>query len=90
MTAVRRSSAWRRACAARVRIWRIIPQAAVTYFVLGTGSGVLPLGLCMAEALADLPARQAPPLHTSAAGVPDDFIFALNYTWFGPAEAPDS
>jgi hypothetical protein len=73
-------------------MWNLktIAQAAVTYFVLGTGSGVLPLGLCIADALADVPARQAPPLHAGIAGVPDDFIFALNYTWFGPAEAPES
>ena len=59
---------------------KLILQASITFLVLSIGSGVLPAGMGIAEAFQQ-PAAQLQPLHSTQHGVPEDFIFASNYTW---------
>ena len=60
---------------------KLILQATITFLVLSIGSGVLPAGMGIAEAFQQ--PTQLQPLHTGQQGVPEDFIFASNYTWLG-------
>jgi len=61
---------------------KLILQATITFLVLSIGSGVLPASMGVAEAFQ--PAAAQPELqHATARGVPEDFIFASNYTWIG-------
>jgi len=62
---------------------KLILQATVTSLVLGIGSGVLPAGMSAAQALQPLAAQQVQSQHATRQGVPEDFIFASNYTWLG-------
>ena len=59
---------------------KMILQASITFLVLSIGSGVLPTGMGIAQAFQQ-PAAQLQPLHSTQNGVPEDFIFASNYTW---------
>jgi len=62
---------------------KLILQAAITALVLGIGSGVLPASMSAAQAFQPLDAEHVQPQHATARGVPEDFIFASNYTWIG-------
>ncbi len=62
---------------------KLILQATVTALVLAIGSGVLPAGMGAAQALQPIAAQQIQPQHATQQGVPEDFIFASNYTWLG-------
>ena len=62
---------------------KLILQAAVTALVLGIGSGVLPASMSAAQAFQPIAAPQIQGQHATRQGVPEDFIFASNYTWLG-------
>ncbi len=62
---------------------KLILQAAVTALVLGIGSGVLPASMSAAQAFQPIAAPQIQAQHATGQGVPEDFIFASNYTWLG-------
>jgi len=62
---------------------KLILQAAVTALVLGIGSGVLPASMSAAQAFQPFAAPQTQAPHATQQGVPEDFIFASNYTWLG-------
>lgn len=56
-------------------------QATIILLVLITGSGLLSTGIGIAETFEPHSASLPEPQHTTRKGVPDDFIFAPNYTW---------
>ena len=62
---------------------KLILQAAITALVLGIGSGVLPASMSAAQAFQPFAAPQIQARHATRQGVPEDFIFASNYTWLG-------
>ena len=62
---------------------KLILQAAITFLVLGIGSGVLPASVSAAQAFQPIAAPQLQAQHATQQGVPEDFIFASNYTWIG-------
>jgi hypothetical protein len=62
---------------------KLILQAAITALVLGIGSGVLPASMSAAQAFQPLAAQPIQAQHATQQGVPEDFIFASNYTWLG-------
>ena len=62
---------------------KLILQAAVTSLVLGIGSGVIPASMSAAQAFQPIAAPQIQAQHATQQGVPEDFIFASNYTWLG-------
>ena len=62
---------------------KLILQAAVTALVLGIGSGVIPATMSAAQAFQPIAAPQTQAQHATQQGVPEDFIFASNYTWLG-------
>ena len=62
---------------------KLILQAAITALVLGIGSGVLPATMSAAQAFQPIAAPQIQAQHATQQGVPEDFIFASNYTWLG-------
>ena len=62
---------------------KLILQAAITALVLGIGSGALPAGMSAAQAFQPFGVPQVQPQHATQQGVPEDFIFASNYTWLG-------
>jgi len=62
---------------------KLILQATVTSLVLGIGSGVIPASMSAAQAFQPIAAEQIQPQYATRQGVPEDFIFASNYTWLG-------
>ena len=62
---------------------KLILQASLTALVLGIGSGVIPASMSAAQAFQPIAAEQIQSQHATRQGVPEDFIFASNYTWLG-------
>ena len=62
---------------------KMILQASITFIVLLAGSGVIPASMGIAEAFQQPANSQLEAQHLTHNGMPEDFIFASNYTWIG-------
>ncbi len=63
---------------------KMILQAGITALVLLAGSGVIPACMGIAQAFQEPAASaQLETQHLTPGGMPEDFIFASNYTWIG-------
>ncbi|HXZ50559.1 MAG TPA: hypothetical protein VEH51_01030 [Burkholderiales bacterium] len=62
---------------------KLILQASLTALVLGIGSGVIPATMSAAQAFQPIASEPDQAQHATQQGVPEDFIFASNYTWLG-------